>query len=133
MNRVEKAKKLRPIIESAMQSVDDKDALEATLLFPTWDKNATYNTGTRVVYGGVLYKVLTDHNAQESWTPEASPSLFAKVLIPNEEIIPEWEQPDSSNAYMTGDKIMFEGAIYESLIDNNVWSPTAYPQGWAVC
>lgn len=133
MNRIEEAKKLRSIIEKAMQSVDDKDALNATTLFPAWDKNATYNLGTRVVYKGILYKVLADHTAQESWTPEDATSLFAKVLIPDDGIIPEWEQPDSSNAYMTGDKVVFEGVTYESLVNNNVWSPTAYPQGWAVC
>lgn len=25
---------------------------------------------------------------------------------------------------------MFNGSAYESLIDNNVWSPSEYPQGW---
>ena len=57
--------------------------------------------------------------------------MFAKVL--NETIdgsVPEWKQPDSTNAYMTGDKVMFEGQVYESLIDNNVWSPSANPSGW---
>jgi len=57
-------------------------------------------------------------------------SLWAKVLIPDENHIPEWEQPDSTNAYMKGDKIIFEDKIYESLIDNNVWSPAVYPAGW---
>ena len=60
---------------------------------------------------------------------------FAKNLIVKDEQgeqvdIPEWEQPDSTNPYMTGDKVRFEGKVYQSLIDNNVWSPTAYPQGW---
>lgn len=31
---------------------------------------------------------------------------------------------------MIGDKVKFNGKIYESVIDNNVWSPEAYPQGW---
>lgn len=31
---------------------------------------------------------------------------------------------------MKGDIVMFEGKKYESIIDNNVWSPTAYPAGW---
>ena len=26
--------------------------------------------------------------------------------------------------------IKFEGKTYESVIDNNSWSPTDYPQGW---
>ena len=44
---------------------------------------------------------------------------------------PEWVQPTgATDAYQTGDHVMFEGAEYVSLIDGNVWSPTAYPQGW---
>ena len=59
-------------------------------------------------------------------------SLFAKILTdPNGAILP-WVQPDSTNAYKKGDRVLFEGKIYESLIDNNVWSPSAYPQGWKV-
>ena len=45
--------------------------------------------------------------------------------------IPDWVQPTGTHdAYQTGDKVRFEGSIYESLIDVNVWSPTAYPAGW---
>jgi hypothetical protein len=44
---------------------------------------------------------------------------------------PEWRQPTGSeDAYNTGDKVTFEGAHYVSLIDGNIWSPTAYPAGW---
>ena len=42
----------------------------------------------------------------------------------------EWVQPDSTNPYMKGDKVIFNGQIYASVIDNNVWSPSAYPAGW---
>lgn len=64
----------------------------------------------------------------------STPSLYARVLIPDENVILVWEQPDSTNAYMTGDKVYFptaEDDIYESLIDNNVWSPVDYPAGWS--
>ena len=77
-----------------------------------------------------LDSVLQDHTSQASWEPGAAPSLFAKVLIPDPDVIPEWEQPDSTNAYKKGDKVRFEGKVYKSLIDNNVWSPSAYPAGW---
>ena len=33
---------------------------------------------------------------------------------------------------MTGDKVKYEGLVYESLIDNNVWCPKDYPAGWKV-
>jgi hypothetical protein len=52
------------------------------------------------------------------------------VLIPDANVIPEWEQPDSTNPYMKGDKVTFNGVVYESTIDNNIWSPSAYPGGW---
>lgn len=45
--------------------------------------------------------------------------------------VPEFVQPTGSNdAYKKGDKVSFENKVYESTIDNNVWSPTAYPAGW---
>jgi len=84
----------------------------------------------RVRYDGVLYKVLQTHTSQSAWTPTAAPSLFAKVLIPDPDVIPDWEQPDSTNAYSIGDKVRFDGKVYESLINGNVWSPADYPAGW---
>ena len=43
----------------------------------------------------------------------------------------EWVQPvGASDAYRKGDRVLFQGKVYESLIDANVWSPTAYPAGW---
>ncbi len=31
---------------------------------------------------------------------------------------------------MTGDQREFDGVLWESTIDFNVWTPTQYPQGW---
>lgn len=128
--RYERAVALRKIISKAMQSVDDTAAVENPLLFDEWEAGITYVEGTKVRYNGVLYKVLQTHDSQSTWTPTDAPSLFAKMLIPDETVIPEWEQPDSTNAYMTGDKVIYNGLVYESVIDNNVWSPEAYPAGW---
>ena len=131
MTLTEYALKLRPLIEKAAQSLNDADALEAISLYPNWSGDSiTYEIGTRVRYQGVLYTVLQTHISQTVWTPSDAPSLFAKVLIPDEHTIPEWEQPDSTNAYQIGDKVMFEGKTYESVIANNIWSPTSYPAGW---
>lgn len=131
MTLLELARKLRPYIEKAALSLSDEDALEAVDLFPRWDANhGDYAKDDKVRFEGILYKCLQPHFSQEAWTPVAAPSLWAKVLIPDENVIPEWEQPDSTNAYSVGDKVMFEGKVYESLINNNIWSPAAYPGGW---
>lgn len=54
-------------------------------------------------------------------TPEPEPS----------EDVPDWVQPTGAHdAYQKGDKVRYNGNVYESLIDGNVWSPDAYPAGW---
>ena len=130
MTLVELAQKLRPYIEKAAISLSDEDALEAVNLFHSWRENEPYSVNDRVNYDGILYKCLQAHTSQAGWYPPAAPSLWAKVLIPDANVIPEWEQPDSTNPYMKGDKVTFEGVTYESLIDNNIWSPAVYPAGW---
>ena len=106
----------------------DEMSLQVPNLYPSWRVEVNYSIGDRVLYEDVLYKVLQAHTSQETWTPTDAPSLFAKVLIPYENVIPEWEQPDSTNPYMKGDKVTYNGKTWVSAVDNNVWSPDAY--GW---
>lgn len=114
-----------------LTSVADDVAEKIPEVFPAWDGNGKqYKTGDRVQYNGVLYKVLQDHTSQSTWTPSDAPSLFSKVLTSTTGEPQEWQQPDSTNPYMKGDKVLFNGKVYESIIDNNVWSPTNYPAGW---
>lgn len=127
---VDLAIKLRPYIEKAAIALDDADAIEAVQLFPQWNDSAQYEAGDRVRFQNILYKCLQNHIAQPTWSPIAAPSLWTKVLIPDPNVIPDWEQPDSTNAYQIGDKVRYEGKIYESVIANNIWSPGVYPQGW---
>lgn len=114
------------------ETLSDAQALQVPMLFDEFDGNGVaYKVGKRIIYNGVLYKVVQAHTSQAEWTPTAAPSLFAKVI--NETVdgsIPEFEQPDSTNPYMKGDRVIFNGKVYESLIDNNVYSPEAYPAGW---
>lgn len=125
----EQAKIYRTAILKAVQSLSDEDALTAPMLFERWDGNGvSYSIGTRLYHDGVLYKVLQNHTSQEAWSPLNAPSLFSKVLIPDPQIIPEWEQPSSTNPYMTGDKVKHNGKTWICDIDNNVWEPGVY--GW---
>ena len=112
---------------------DDAVALTIQEFYDIWNVGVSYEVGRYLQYKNILYKVLQPHTSQETWTPDVASSVYAKVLIdPTGETIPEWEQPDSTNAYMTGDKVKFEGVVYESVIDNNIWSPTANPAGWKI-
>lgn len=121
---------IRMAIKQAKTITDDEEALEVQLLYPRWKIGKEYEVGQYVQYNDTLYKVLTAHTSQADWKPDVSPSLFANVLTSLDGTPQEWVQPDSTNAYMKGDRVIFEGSIYESLIDNNIWSPTAYSAGW---
>ena len=118
----------RSNLNAVTEPLEDADALNVVSLFQPWESGTVYYTGERVRYDGILYRCLQDHTAQDDWTPTAAPNLWAKVLIPDPEVIPDWVQPDSTNPYMTGDKVGHNGKVWRSTVDNNVWEPGVY--GW---
>ena len=133
-NELPHAKKLMNQQKLAMSfladNLTDEQAVQVPLIFEAWQVGVDYKVGKKLVYEEVLYKVLQDHTSQEVWTPKDSPSLFARVLVDDGGAVLDWVQPDSTNPYMKGDRVKYDGKIYESLIDNNIWSPTDYPAGW---
>ncbi len=117
--------------QTTLAAVPDAAALKMTDYFPVWDSAShAYSVGDRVMYDGTLYKCLQAHTSQETWTPTDAPSLWAKVLTSATGDPLPWEQPGSTNPYMIGDRVTYNGKVYESTIDNNVWAPDAYPDGW---
>lgn len=136
---LEAAERTRPLTESEVSrlliaqqintlSMDDNTALRMVEFYPAWETDTDYPAGYKVQYGGKLWRCLQAHTSQTGWDPNNAPSLWAKVLIPDPEVIPEWEQPDSTNPYMAGDKVAHNGKTWVSDIDNNVWEPGVY--GW---
>lgn len=128
--KLARAMELRKVIEEAMSKEEDTVVLENPDLLPEWKEGLAYTTGKKIQYGGIVWKVLQDHTSQAGWEPGVAPSLFAEVLIPDPDVIPEWKQPDSTNPYMAGDKVTHNGSTWVSTIDNNVWEPGVY--GWDV-
>ena len=106
----------------------DEVALQVPNLYPVWKEEISYVAGERVLFDDVLYKVLQNHTSQKGWEPNVAVSLFTKVLIPDENVIPEWEQPESTNPYVIGDKVTHNGKTWVSTVDGNVWEPGVY--GW---
>ena len=130
----QKALALRALIEKAAVGLDDSDALNGIELFPKWSVGTDYTFNDRVRFDGKLYKCVQPHISQPDWTPPDTPALWTEVAEPG--TIPVWRQPTGAqDAYQTGDRVWYpakDTTIYESLIDNNVYSPEAYPAGWAV-
>ena len=128
MRAQEIARRLRPYIVKASASLSDSDALEAVELFAVWATDTEYAVDDRVSYDGTLYKCLTAHTSQSTWTPPDSPSLWVRVDDPSIEW-PEWIQPvGSTDAYAKGAKVSHTGKHWISDVDGNVWEPGVY--GW---
>lgn len=125
---IERAKQLRAQVETLVETLNDEEALKVIEFFPNWKENVSYNINDRIRYNDILYKCLIAHVSQFTWNPEDASSLWTKVLIPDPDIIPNWEQPSSTNPYMIGDKVSHNNKIWVSIVDNNVWEPGVY--GW---
>ena len=120
---------LIPDVNVANAVIPPETAERMTRFYPEWETSHAYVIGYRVQYHGTLYKCLQAHTSQDAWTPMDAPSLWARVLVPDPEVIPEWVQPDSTNPYMKGDKVRHNGLVWVSDIDGNVWEPSVY--GWS--
>lgn len=124
-------------LTQALSILTDEQAETIVNAFPEWVAGRPYSIGDRVRYDGTLYKVIQAHTSQSDWTPDVAVSLFVRLSPASEDddptTIPEWVQPTGAqDAYNTGDRVMFDGVVYESTIDGNVWSPADYPAGWQV-
>ena len=140
VNKVQVALEIRKVLQFFLENLDPESQLEKILevpsIYPVYEVGKVYKTKNIFSYSEnevgdpQLYQVLQDHTSAAEWTPDTATSLYKKIGVTSEGI-PEWVQPlGASDAYNKGDVVMFEGKKYESLIDANVWSPTAYPAGW---
>lgn len=138
MNVLEQAYAIREAMDIAGATLDDEKALECVRLYRPWEVGKAYKKDEFFTYGvnGVgdpqLYKVNQDHNSQADWTPDKTPALYTAIGL-DDSGYPVWAQPTGAHdAYNKGDIVNYNGTLYESLIDGNVYSPEAYPTGWAV-
>ena len=95
--------------------------------YPDFKVDEVVGAGVIRFFGNNLYKCIQPHTTQQDWTPDLTPALWKRYFEPND--YQPWKQPSGAHdAYNTGDKAIFEGHLWESLIDANVWSPLVY--GW---
>lgn len=138
MNILQKAEQFRRAMQKFAQTLGDDDALEVASIYPTYKIGVVYNVGDFFTYGinGVgdpqLYKVIQTFTSQADWIPDEIPSLCIPIGLTNDGY-PVWSQPTGAHdAYNSGDIVDYNGTLYRSVIDGNVYSPEAYPNGWEV-
>ena len=141
-NLVQESLELRKALQLFLATLDAdtsaSDMMEVASVFPKYQIGKAYKTKEVFAYGenGVgdpqLYQVLQAHTSAKEWTPDTATSLYKKIGV-TKDGYPEWVQPlGASDAYNTGDVVSYNGTLYESTIDGNVWAPDAYPAGWQI-
>lgn len=129
MDIITKARSLRHVIQDLAQTLEDEQAVENKQLYAEWSSDGVdYKLGNKRRYNGTLYKCLQPHTSIVGYEPDQAVSLWAEVLIPDPEQIYDWKQPQSTNPYMTGDKVRHNGKIWISTQDYNVFQPGV--AGW---
>lgn len=140
MNMTQTALEMRTALQYFVASLDAETQLDLMLeipsVYPAYAVGKAYKTkdvfsyGINAVGDHQLYQVLQDHTSAAEWTPDTAVSLY-KALGVTETGYPVWIQPlGATDAYNTGDIVSYNGALYISTIDGNVWAPDAYPAGW---
>lgn len=130
------AEQLRRALQIVVSSLTDDQALEIASVYPAWEPNHAYAVGEIISYGTnpvgdpQLYKVVQAHTSQADWLPIGTPALYDAFGL-DDDGYAIWAQPSGAHdAYNVGDIVNYNGTLYKSIINGNVWSPDVYPAGW---
>lgn len=137
----EQDKIIKATLETIILSKDLNKEQKDNILnqYKPYQVGTDYQANDKFTHNGKVYEVIQAHRSQSDWLPESTPALYKEYLnveIKNEdgsitEVVEEFKQPTGAHdTYKKGDKVLFNGKIYKSLIDNNAYSPADYAQGW---
>ena len=136
--RMQAAEQLRRAMQLYVATLPEEKALEVASVYPAWEANRAYAVGEIISYGinsvgdPQLYKIVQAHTSQDNWRPDATPALYDAFGL-DESGYPLWSQPAGAHdAYNVGDIVNYNGTLYKSIINGNVWAPDVYPAGWEV-
>lgn len=124
------ASALRNVIEMASSFLDDKTASSVASLFPHLRYNgALVSAGTRINWNNIVKKAAVDLWDTIENNPENAPALWQDLEYKDGyRIIPD--VITVTTAFTKDELGWYDGLLYRSLIDSNVYTPSVYPGGW---
>ena len=130
MTLVELALKLRPIIEQASASLDDKTASTASTLFPRLKQDGSLvRSGTRINWNGELKRAAVDLWDTQENDPDHAPTLWEDIKYKDGyRIIPE--TITAGTAFAFNECGWWNGVLYRSKLAANTYTPDQYTRGW---
>ena len=117
-------------INEVVEGVSDEAALLAPEIFPIMkNNNELIKAGTRINWKGEVKRAAVDLYDKVDNNPDNAPTLWEDLIYKEDyRVIPE--DITTGTAFTKGERGWWQGSLYESLIDNNVWTPDSYPSGW---
>ena len=102
---------------------------------PTWRQRdfSAVPVGSPYKWNGIVYKLWQQHDATEQpdWSPDQAVSLWDICHTTDPAKAKPYLAPQGSRGlYQSGEVCLVDGNVWRSKIDNNAWTPSAYPQGW---
>lgn len=112
--------------------VDDKLASVAMDVYPVLNEDGELiKAGSRIKWNGILKRAATDLWDTAENNPDNAPALWEDISYrEGYRIIPE--TISTGAAFAKDERGWWDGVLYVSLLDNNVWTPVAYPTGWQI-
>ena len=134
------ANRYRALIERAMSvsPLTDAEASEVPTMFPAWEnipagrefKAEDIEKKPRLSYAGKLYLVTGVHKVQADWTPDTAHSLYTEIKYRKGHRVIE-DHITTEERFSAGETgIDAEDVVWVSKVDNNVYTPTQYPDNW---
>lgn len=137
MTIIEQAELIREAMDVAGANLSEEKALECVRLYRPWESGKYYTVDDYCTYGvnsvgdPQLYKAVQSHTSQSDWTPNNTPALYTAIGL-DDSGYPVWSQPTGAHdAYNTGDIVNYNGVLYISNIDGNVYIPTLDNRWWS--
>lgn len=115
-------------------SLNGSKAVACEAVFPEWEAGA-YVVGDIRRFNNQVWRCCQAHDSagQTGWEPGAAAALWAPYHTIDPAFAKDFFQPTGAqDAYQKGEVCRFEGQVWRSLLDGNVYSPADYPAGWEV-
>ena len=136
MNKLQIAEQMRRALQMFCVTLSDEAAMVVPAVYDEWAAGMSYKAGDILRHGvnGVgdpqLYRVVQSHTSQMGWQPQETAALYTPIGL-TDDGYPVWAQPTGAHdAYSKGDVVEYEGKLYVSTIDGNVYAPGVY--GWVI-
>ena len=116
----------RTVFLIGMNHASPEDVIRLGDELDTWNGfKFPYRKGERFKYKGKPYEAIIDHISQANKSPDKEVALYKEITKENKPTYLEWEK---GKEYNKGDKVIYQGGVYECTWDKNTREPTGL--GW---